>query len=196
MLVVSMDVMKLHLMISAFAVVLFCQGVEARINRARNLDRYIDAFVTAQFKYSYGCDGAADGSVLAIGLNDAGQIGNPPPEVRDLLNLGARAIPLLIAHLDDTRRSPLTFSCRGQTTRVPVGYVCYDILRHIARDSRPRFNTDCADDGLCACEVEGYCFRPDDYFRRGSRVVPRRIVHRVKSNWERAYRRGFVKHLP
>src|SRR5687768_528252 len=98
MLVVSVNVMKLHLMTSAFAVMLFCQGVEARINRARNLDSFIDALVTAQFKYSYGCDGAADGTVLAIGLNEAGDVENPPPEVRDLLNLGARAIPLLIAH--------------------------------------------------------------------------------------------------
>jgi hypothetical protein len=197
MLVVSMKALKL-LITFAFGIMLSCQAVAASGNRDRKLVRFIDALVSAQFQYSYGCDGAADGTITIIGSNDMGIVENPAPEVRNIVNLGSSAIPLLIAHLTDTRLTPLTFVCGSKTMRVPVGYVSYDILNHIVRDKRPRFNReDCAGDGLCACEVEGYCFRPDDYIRGLRGYVPRKIVHRVKANWLRAYQKGYIRyHYP
>ena len=189
--------MKCQLTIFVWALLILFH-VEAHGTGVRNPESYIDALVSARFQYSYNCDGAADGTVTIIGSNDMGIVQNPAPEVRDLVNLGSRAVPLLIAHLGDTRLTPLKFVCGSETMHVAVGYVSYDILKHIVSDKRPRFNReDCADDGLCACDVEGYCFRPDDYVRGLKGYVPRKIVHRVKANWLRAYQKGYLRyHYP
>jgi len=65
-------------------------------------EQYIDALVSyPNFGRIYVEDGAADGSVTAPS--------SPPHPVKNLLDLGPKAIPLLIAHLDDTRLTSATF---------------------------------------------------------------------------------------
>ena len=64
--------------------------------------QYIDALVSYQnFGRVYVEDGAADGSVTSSE--------RPPQAVKNILDLGPKAIPLLIAHLDDTRLTSATF---------------------------------------------------------------------------------------
>lgn len=138
----------------------------------------IDALTTAPSLVVYSEDGAADATVTE----------NPSREVRAIVNLRSSAIPLLIAHLNDTR--PTSAKFKGNP--VPVGHVCLDILTNIV--SAPEILIkDCADDGLGACVGGGYYFRPDAFTRKGSGFVAGREVARVKANWQRAYRRGGVK---
>ena len=138
----------------------------------------IDGLTTAPSLVVYSEDGAADATVTE----------NPPREVRAIVNLGSRAIPLLIAHLDDARPTSAKFN----GSSVPVGHVCLDILTNIV--SAPGILIkDCADDGLGACVDGRYYFRPDAFTRRGGSFVASREVARVKANWQRAYRRGGVK---
>ena len=159
-----------------FLICLMAQSGQAKGNR------YIDALVSAPSLVVYSDDGAADVTVIE----------NPVPAVRAIVNLGAKAIPLLIAHLDDTRLTSATFG-RSNPQRVPVGHVCLDILTNIIKAAKILVEN-CADDGLGACVREGYYFRPDAYSHRGSRFVARSEVFRVKRNWGRAYRRGNIKY--
>jgi hypothetical protein len=144
--------------------------------------RYIDALVSAPHLVVYSEDGAADATVVE----------NPVVEVRSILKLGARAIPLLIAHLGDTRLTAAKFG-RDQARRVPVGYVCLDILSNIVRSKRILVE-DCADDGLGACIKDGYYFRPDAYSSKSGRLIPQAQVFKVQTKWKRAYRNGYLTH--
>jgi hypothetical protein len=144
--------------------------------------RRIDTLVSAPHLVVYSDDGAADATV----------VNNPVAEVRSILQLGAKAIPLLIAHLGDTRLTAATFG-RGQAQRVPVGYVCLDILSNIIWSKRILV-ADCSDDGLGACVRDGYYFRPDAYLRKSGKLVPQSQVFRVQAKWKRAYRNGYIKY--
>lgn len=176
--------MKFLITIS-FLICLATQSVQAQGNR------YIDALVSAQSLVAYSDDGAADATITNVGANNSGIVENPTPEVRAIVKLGEKAIPLLIAHLDDTRQTSATFG--RNNVRVPVGHVCLDILTHIIKAPRTLIE-DCADDGLGAWVREGYYFRPDAYARKGSRFIARPEVSRVKANWQRAYRKGNIKY--
>ena len=151
--------------------------------------QYIDALVFyPNFGPIYREDGAADGSVTA-----------PAPRhqpVKNILDLRPKAIPLLIAHLDDTRLTSATFEggfTRGQPLRVPVGHVCLDILLNIIGENRHIFFWECGDDGLGACVREGYYFRPDEYYpANNNEYIARLGVRVVKANWLKAYRRGWL----
>src|SRR2546427_9291536 len=120
-----------------------------------------------------------------------GIVENPIQSVRDIVSLGAGAIPLLIAHLDDTRPTSAIFDT-NISKPVPVGYVCLDILTHIVR-ARGILIEDCADDGLGACIKRGYYFRPDAYTRAERRYVAHSDVQEVKLRWRRAYMKGRVR---
>ena len=152
--------------------------------------RYIDALVSyPNFGRVYVEDGAADGSV-ASPLS-------PPQAVKDILDLGPKAIPLLIEHLDDTRLTSATFEggfTWGKPIRVPVGHVCLDLLMHIIGQNRYVFDPECGDDGLGACVKEGYYFRPDEYYPVGhsNEYIARLSVRVAKTKWLRAYRRGWL----
>ena len=154
-------------------------------------ERYVDALVSTQRLVAYSEDGAADATVVNVGANNSGVVEKPIPEVRAIVMLGAKAVPILIAHLDDTRLTNATFG--RNNVRVPVGHVCLDILMHIIK-APGILNEDCADDGLGACLREGYYFRPDAYARNGRRIIARPEVFRVKRRWQRAYRRGHIKY--
>jgi hypothetical protein len=65
-----------------------------------NRSRYIDALANEPKLVTYSDDGAADATVTEVGSNALGIVENPVQSVRDIVNLGAGAIPLLIAHLE------------------------------------------------------------------------------------------------
>ena len=175
----------------AAAFVLLPGNLPAQSNRLRNNTKYIDALISEPALVTYGDDGAGDATVMNIGTNDMGIVERPLPAVRDLVKLGPTAIPLLIAHLDDTRLTSAKFFYyrRGKerTLPVPVGHVCLDILTSIIKAPRI-FTAECGDDRLGACFEVGYYFRPDAYVSNGDRVVALAIVYRAKSNWQRAYK--------
>jgi hypothetical protein len=72
----------------------------AKRGQGSNRSRYIDALANAPKLVTYSDDGAADATVTEVGSNAMGIVENPIQSVRDIVNLGADAIPLLIAHLD------------------------------------------------------------------------------------------------
>jgi hypothetical protein len=144
-------------------------------------DTVIDGLAAAAtLKCAYSDDGAADATVLQ----------DPVPEVRAVLALQERAIPILIRHLDDQRPTAATFSTGSfhrTTTRVPVGYVCLDILTNIVATKNGIIRTDCADDGLGACVAAGYYFRPD-----ATLAGAKANMRAVKARWQRAYDRRWL----
>ncbi|MDQ3908736.1 MAG: hypothetical protein M3268_10400 [Acidobacteriota bacterium] len=156
--------------------------------RVRNLNKYIDALISAPSLVTYSEDGAADATVMNVGSHSAGTVEGPLTEVREIVKLGSESIPLLISCLDDTRPTAARFKDRP----VPVGYVCLDILTNVIR-AQKILTADCADDGLGACIRSGYYFRPDAYAGRNGNLVAQPEVLRVKSNWQRAYRSGALK---
>jgi hypothetical protein len=192
--------MRISTALFIFVMLICCPTIQAKQTRNLRADKYIDALISAKIKFAYGNDGAHDGTLMLIGVNNAGKVENPIPEIKRIVNLGAKAIPLLIAHLDDTRLTSVVFDRNENPLRyIPVGYICYDILTYIARDTRKIINGGCNDkvgydDGYCACDVKGYCFPPDDYIIKGSRYIARPEVHRVKLKWQRAYRKGYLKY--
>lgn len=159
----------------------------------------IDALVAAPKLVSYGEDGAHDASVLALYLEGINEVIPPEKEVRDIVALKDKAIPLLIECLDDLRPTSATFSggyVVGEPyPRVPVGHVCLDILINIAKAS-DHIDKDCprGEAELGACIKDGFYFRPDDYGRFGEEFRERPIVRIVKANWLKAYRNGRVKY--
>lgn len=159
----------------------------------------IDALVAAPTLYvNYVEDGSADQSVLAIYPDLNGKATNPiAREVKDIVALGSRAIPLLIAHLDDNRSTVATTSGGGYLTdkpvKVPVGFICLDILLHIAGDKAPIYDEE-DHHGFQGPVKDNFYFRPDDYTRTDDRFEERPIVRIVKKNWEGAYRKGLIKY--
>jgi hypothetical protein len=115
--------------------------------------------------------------------------------VRDIVGLGAKSIPLLIKHLDDTRLTSATFEGRPSFKRVsvPVGFICLDILLSIVGRNEHIWIKDSFDDGLGANVQPDYYFRPDAYDRRANECVARKVVRVVKSNWQKAYQSGLIK---
>jgi hypothetical protein len=172
-------------LLASFAFPQTTDRARATHRRASSLSGYIDALVKAPKLTTYSNDGAADATVTEVGSNDMGIVENPIQSVRDIVNLGANAIPLLIAHLDDTRLTSAIFD-PNRRKPVPVGYVCLDILTNIVR-ARNILIENCVDDGLGACIKRGYYFRPDAYDSEGSRYVAHANVRRVKLKWRQAY---------
>jgi hypothetical protein len=103
---------------------------------------------------------------------------------------------MLIEHLDDMRSTSATFFSDKHKgiVQVPLGYVCLDLLTNITKATPRIFVEPCADDGLGACVNERFYFWPDSFIRRGGKYFARPEIRRVKTKWERAYRRGFAKY--
>jgi hypothetical protein len=183
---------------------LFCPSpIQAQKYSTHGGNKYIDALVSAPILVTYVNDGAADMSVTNVDANSMSVaiVENPIPSVRNIVNLGWRAIPLLIEHLDDTRLTAAKLCSyyaggKKRCAPVPVGYVCADILTHII--TAPKIITlECGDDGFGACIDSAYYFLPDAYTQKASRYYARPKVYRVKINWQRAYRKGYIKyHYP
>lgn len=116
----------------------------------------------------------------------------PRDPIIALIRLGKKSHPLLIDCLSDDRLTTVWFA--GNTTtkemRVPLGYVCLDLLMRVAK-SKFVFEADCADDGLGACVNTGYYFRPDDYFHCAvgwDKCAARPWIAVVQKNWARLYK--------
>jgi len=107
----------------------------------------LDSLLNADFGRVYTDDGAGDGTIMET----------PDPRVKAVVDLRSAVIPILIAHLDDTRPTRTRF----QGKPVPLGHVALDILTHVISDTKTVFVQDCADDGLGACINPGYYYRPD-----------------------------------
>ena len=118
-------------------------------------------------------------------------------EMQRLLELKARAIPLLIAHLDDTRTLPMStnYIDEGRSYRITIGAACYDILTLIIRQDARFFNKKClknleeATPGSCA--RQRYTIFPWDFWQ-GEKLRVKPSVGRAKQNWLAAYRNGLI----
>ena len=116
-------------------------------------------------------------------------------EVRRILNLGPKAIPLLIAHLDDKRLLQLDtiyLDEDGGRYRVTVGAACFDILTLIIRLDSRFFDKKCLkklDEGrISACTNDGYGILPEDFWVRKVLRVHKSVL-RAKQKWVNAYRK-------
>jgi hypothetical protein len=163
-------------------------------------EKLIDALVAAPNLYvKYVEDGAADNSVLAIYEDGSGNVTNQiAKEVKDIIALRDRAIPLLIEHLDDTRPTTATTSQGGYLTdraiRVPVGHICLDILINIVGVNNKLIYNKEIGGGFGGGIKDGFYFRPDDYrVINDDKFIERAIVRIVKANWQKAYRDGKIK---
>lgn len=163
--------------------------VRRPLSGAEDYRKYIGALVAvADFGIHYYDDGAADESVL-FPHTDSNPYERPRSEVIAMLRLQSRGIPILIDCLSDGRQTSVQFD--GNTVsrpiKVPVGYVCLDILMAVARGA-PISDTDCSADGLGACMREGFYFRPDDYARCWkSSCELRPWVLVVQRKWRQAF---------
>jgi len=163
-------------------------------------EKLIDALVAApNLSVRYVEDGAADASVLAFYENgDPSVARQNPKEVLDVVVLREKAIPLLIECFNDTRPTSATVSLGYLTdkpVRVPVGFICLDILTSIVERSNKLIFFEDASDGFCGDIKDGFCFRPDDYKAYDDdRFKARPIVRIVKANWQKAYRNGKIKY--
>jgi hypothetical protein len=118
------------------------------------------------------------------------------PEIQRLLNLKARAIPLLIAHLDDTRTLPVTpFTSTRRSYPITIGAACYDILTLIIRPDARFFHKKCLkqlEEGTAgSCARQRYTIFPWDFWR-GEKLRVKPSVGRAKQNWLAAYRNGQI----
>ena len=110
---------------------------------------YIDPLVEVKdFGVGYVEDGAADATVLfPERREDPGKFRMPADSVVALVRLRAKAIPLLIDCLSDTRITSAVFDGNMATThmKVPVGFVCLDILMGVA-PGKPAADPECDGD--------------------------------------------------
>lgn len=131
--------------------------------------KLIDALVTMPDPGGvYYDDGAGDGSILRSGEHKEYVLTKPLREVQDIVALKHDSIPLLIDCLTDTRPTRITFTPSrwaapnlSNPIRVPVAFVCLDILSEIV-DQHPKiFDVDCSCDGMGAEYKPGYYFKPE-----------------------------------
>ena len=91
-----------------------------------------------------------------------GTNGGLSPDVIRILKLGKKAIPLLIAHLDDRRFfKRLKFCClanQDQPRKVNVSEAALEILTIIVRQNKPMFDLECITEGPpeSRCVAENY----------------------------------------
>ena len=135
-------------------------------------------------------DGAADATVTCEA--DCGESQGPVPEVAALMKDPRTTVPQLIDCLNDGRQTSVRFDgdMGINPMKVPVGYVCLDIL--MSRFTRaPIAENDCSDDGIGACMNYVFYFRPDDYYHcvQGSCLL-RPWVLVVQKNWKQQLAAG------
>jgi len=160
-----------------------------RLSSGADYHKYVDPLVTvADFGIQYSDDGAADASVL-FPRTDTNPYDRPRDPVIALVRLRKRSVPLLIDCLSDGRVSTAQFNGTSITKpmKLPVGYVCLDMLMAVTPD-RPVSDPDCWADGLGACMNEGFYFRPDDYSSCWKETCyPRPWVIVVQKKWRHAF---------
>ncbi len=165
---------------------------EKRLSTTADYEKYIAPLLSVKdFGMHYYDDGAADASVI-YPSSASNVYERPLDPISSLIRLGKKSHPLLIDCLSDERLTAVWFA--GNTTtremRVPLGYVCLDLLMHVT-ESKIVFEADCANDGLGACVNTGYYFRPDDYFHCAvgwEKCVARPWIAVVQKNWARLHK--------
>jgi hypothetical protein len=172
------------------AIGISCAAVQpARLSVVGDYHKYIDALMgIADFGIHYYDDGAADASVLFPSTGDNLYV-RPRGPVIELIRLRERSFPLLIDCLSDNRVSTAQFDGNSITRpmKVPLGYVCLDILMAITR-GQPASDPECSDDGLGACMNPGFYFRPDDYSKCWpDTCILRPWVAVVQQKWRSAF---------
>ncbi len=172
-----------------FGFILLLIGIFAATGNAapaRGNEDLITALLNASLTTFYSDDGAADATVTALATSDPSHQ-TTSKEVRAILDLGPRCIPLLIAHLDDRRLTKARFSggaFRNAPIQVPLGHICLDILLHATKGRTIHIENRWWDDGLGVGFQPKFYFRPDVLFGHGG--VAR--MRRVKARWQRAYK--------
>jgi hypothetical protein len=102
------------------------------------------------------------------------------PDVIRIFDLGRRALPLLIKHLDDRRvfKHMMFYGDPNHPTKVTVGEGVLELLGYIVREEAPMSDMACAKDegrNEDRCIADGYSYGP-----------------RGKRNWLKAYRDGLI----
>jgi hypothetical protein len=171
-----------------FALVLLSLVVASDIAAAQSVstskteqEALLLALADVDFGDVYSADGAGDGTLTYQGeiLKSIGANLKPDARVKAIVDLKASAVPLLIAHLDDTRPTRTMFE--GKPT--PLGHMALDILTHVINRTDAVFVKDCNRDGLGACIHSGYYFRPD---------ATAADMENTKDKWRRLYANGRV----
>ena len=138
------------------------------------------------------------------------------PAMEAIFELGEKAIPLLIAHLDDKRLLAVdTYLSPGKDHEVivTVGAACFDLLTYIIREDRRFFDKECVKDlqeesgegHLSACANKNFGVFPGDFWHGekeikkdlwyGRQLVVKESVRRAKRNWQRAYRKHQIRYV-
>ena len=104
------------------------------------------------------------------------------------------AVPLLIAHLGDARPTWSVIIARGDAVRVPLGYLCLDILLAMSRADSPVFDPDApGDDAFWSCTRNEFFFEPS--ILREGKTAPARMAE-VRKAWEEAFTAGNLRFDP
>jgi hypothetical protein len=139
--------------------------------------------VIADYPITYINDGAGDESVLNTLHYSNGQNNKCRNTLNRMVDLKEKAIPLLIAHLDDMSPTRAKYQ-QNEGLAVPFGFVCLDILIQIT-DS-PAIIHDCKHDGMGACVHSPYYYMPD---------VSAKHAAIVKEHWQALYQAGKIKYV-
>jgi hypothetical protein len=166
---------------------------QTKLASSSEYHKYVDPLLKIEdFGISYSEDGAADATVL---FPNSGT-GRPVEPVIALVRLRQKGFSLLIDCLSDSRLTSASFG--GNTImKVPVGYICLDLLMGTTR-GKPVSDPDCADDGLGACMEKGFYFRPDDYYHcvdRLNKCLARPWIPVVQQNWRREFLRNRLQFI-
>lgn len=164
-------------------------ATQKRLTSEAQYHKYIDPLLQVNdFGMYYYEDGAADASVL-FPTKSGNPYGRPAAAVIALIRLRENGFPILIDCLSENRIANVRFTGNNLTRemRVPLGYVCLDILMQTTW-GKPVADPECSDDGLGACMNYGYYFRPDDYSNCwDSECLLRPWVTVVQQNWRTQY---------
>jgi hypothetical protein len=158
----------------------------------------IEPLLTVQdFHTHYIDDGAADATVTCPNDCDDSPSSLPVPAVAALMKNHSVTVPLLIDCLSDGRLTSIQFDGNATTLpmKVPVGYVCLDIL--ISQFTyKPITDHGCSNDGLGACIYTFFYFRPDDYTHCWKDSCnPRPWVLVVQRSWRKQLQLGSLNHV-
>jgi hypothetical protein len=155
-------------------------------------------------------------NVTGIFADDAMYLYAQTPEIQEIFALGKKAIPLLIAHLDDrrltrVRASSATFE-KTEEFQVAIGAACFDLLSCIIRQDARFFDEDCLKDlreqgegHTSSCANARYAVFPEDFWAgmkevrkdlwEGKTLVVRKKVVQAKRRWQKAYRNRQIRYV-
>jgi hypothetical protein len=180
-----------------------CFSQRKRAKRENRNDRLITALIDAE-------------EVRGIFADDAMYLYTGTREIQKIFALGKKAIPLLIAHLDDkrltgVRASSATFE-KTEEFQVTIGAACFDLLNYIIAEDARFFDQDCLKDlrergegHTSSCANAKYAVFPEDFWAgeikvrgnlwEGKTLVVKKKVVQAKRRWQRAYRNRQIRYV-